>query len=129
MFNNVSQFKKFLEVGQRVHVVNKLKDTDEKRIVIAKQSNGFYTGKEITEEEYNETKGKYGKGYVTTLDGKYYTKLYMEYPKAKDVNIVNNSIQYLAFEKELSFGGTTISPSLDFQIGEVWLEYKFEKGE
>lgn len=125
MFNNVSQFKKFLKVGQSVQVINRWKNTNEQRIVIAKQSNAFYTGKEITEEEYKAITDKYGKGYVTILDGKYYTKLYMEFPKAKDVNITNNSIQYLAFEKEFSYGGKTISPSLDFQIGEVWLEYKF----
>lgn len=128
MFKNVNQFKKQLTVGQPLHVKNLLKENEEDRIVVMIQSNAFFTGKEISENEYLDAKEDFWTGNgVCELNGKYYTKSYCEYPKASQVKIVSeNTLQFLAFEEKTGYDQHSVmNPSPDFKVNDVWLEMNF----
>lgn len=125
MFKNLNQLKNKIEEGQKVKVKNYLKDTEENRIVIKKQTNGIYTGVEISKKEYEEKRKNWITGNnVTKINGRYFTKTLLHYQKSSQMKFTGETVEFLTFDKE-SYGGVIRSPSLDFKVGEPWLELVF----
>ena len=54
MFNNLSQLKKQIKVGDPVKVNNHLYGITEDRIIVKTQTNGFFSGKKLTQDEIDE---------------------------------------------------------------------------
>lgn len=125
MFKNLNHFKKNVKVGQKVKVINKLKNTCENRIIVSKQTNAISTGVEITEEEYQNSRSN--SRNVIELDGKFYTCIYLDYQKAKEMKFENNHISFLACERKFSLNTVAIMPSNEFKVGDTWLELIFEE--
>jgi len=123
-FKNLNQFKKGCQVGQRVKVINHLKGISEERLVTKVQSNALFTGHEITEDVYHESLNDFfRRGNVIKQDNKYFTLSSLPHQRAKHMRFDENKVSYLAYEEN-----GVRQPSLDFNVGDTWLELVFLKG-
>ncbi len=126
MFKNLNQLKNNVKVGQKVRIENYLKDKKEDRIVIKKQTNGLYTGIEISKKEYEEKRNNWiTENNVIEIDGKYYTKSFLDYQKASQMSFNDNTVEWLAFDKKGHANDIRV-PSLDFKTNETWLKLIFQ---
>jgi|SRR5699024_475806 len=126
MFKNLNQLKNNVKVGQKVRIENYLKDKKEDRIVIKKQTNGLYTGIEISKKEYEEKRSNWlTENSVIEIDGKYYTKSFLDYQKASQMSFNDNVVEWLAFDKKERVSNIRV-PSLDFKVNETWLKLIFQ---
>ena len=126
MFQNLSQLKKQIKVGDPVKVNNHLYGITEDRIIVKTQTNGFFSGKKLTQDEIDE---KLKKGYFATnfakLNGETYSNVFFEYPKAKNSRIANNKLEALVYTTKMSNGEESTYPSSGLTPGDVWLEFQF----
>lgn len=128
MVKNLNQFKTNVTLGQKVKVINKIKNIVERRIIVHKQSNALCTGVEISKEEYQRKLYNWlDCNKVIELDGKYYTKTYIDYPNAKNIRIDKNVVSFLAYETRDSHNRKITIPSNDFLEGEAWLQMIFSE--
>lgn len=126
MFKNLNQLKNNVKVGQKVRIENYLKDKKEDRIVIKKQTNGLYTGIEISKKEYEEKRNNWlTENNVIEIDGKYYTKSFLGYQKASQMSFNDNTVEWLAFDRKEHVSNVRV-PSLDFKVNETWLKLIFQ---
>ena len=113
---NLTQFKRFLaeNVGREVRVTNLIPDlpgyiagvgSTSIRTLSKVQTNGFYT-------DFIDLSGQSRHSWV-------------EFPKAKDIRVFENRVEFLACEKETSWGDRYRFPDPVFAAGEPWLIFEF----
>ena len=122
---SLAQFKRELVVGTKVTIHNKMKEGQypQERIVVATQTNGVYTGYEVTPEEKAEkiASGRFHEWNFITLNGVIYNKIFMDYQKASQMSFRGNEVDLLAYETELSFGQKVVAPMSSLTVGKPWL--------
>lgn len=126
---NLAELKRVKE-GTPVTVKNYMKHTGtQERIVVKVQTNGIYTGVEVSQQEKEDliaTKRYWEENFVT-LDGKIYKKIWLPFQKASQMKFEDNVVKFLAYEvqPERSYQELYIAPSSEFEAGETWLELVF----
>lgn len=114
---NLTEFKKYLKenVGKTITVTNHIppfpgdkeyRGVKTNRTIGKVQTNGFYT-------EFLDSQDKL-------------RNVWIEFPKAKHVNVLGNKIEFLTYEYEVgnSRDETYIFPSNDMELNVPWLVFE-----
>lgn len=119
-FKNMNQLKKNLKAGDSVKVKNFMKET-EKNSFVSKVATNNIIIETILEQDEIEYKKKYYPHHIIYRDGKTLFQSYIDFQQAKNMKFLENgTIQFLTYEKD-----NMTLPSLDFEIGEPWMELEF----
>ena len=112
---NLTEFKKYLSrnVGKTITVTNHIplfpgdkeyRGGKTTRTIGKVQTNGFYT-------QFLDSQDKL-------------RNVWVEFPKAKNVNVLEDKIEFLTYEIKNSRGETYIFPSNDMELNVPWLVFE-----
>lgn len=119
-FKNMNQLKKNLKVGDSVKVKNFMKGTEKNSFVSKVATNNIIIETILKQDEIEDMK-KYYPHHIIYRDGKTFIQSYIDFQQAKNMKFLENgTIQFLTYEKD-----NMTLPSLDFEIGEPWMELEF----
>ena len=121
-FKNMNQLKKNLKPGDIVKVRNfmKLKQREKTSHVSKVATNNIIIETVLDKDEIDYMK-KYHSKYIVCHNNKTYLQSYIDFQQAKNMRFLENgTVQFLTYEKD-----NMTLPSLDFEIGEPWLELEF----
>lgn len=121
-FKNMNQLKKNLKPGDIVKVRNfmKMKQREKTSHVLKVATNNIIIETVLDKDDIDYMK-KYHSKYIVYHNDETYIQSYIDFQQAKNMRFLENgTIQFLAYEKD-----SMTLPSLDFEIGEAWLELEF----
>ena len=120
IFKNMNQLKKNLKTGDIVKVKNFMKQTEKTSHVLKVATNNIII-ETVLDKDDIENKKKYYSKYIVCHNNKTYIQSYIDFQQAKNMRFLENgTVQFLTYEKD-----SMVLPSLEFEIGEVWLELEF----
>ena len=123
-FKNMNQLKKNLKSGDIVKVRNFMKQTEKTSHVLKVARNNIIIETVLDKDDIDYMK-KYHSKYIVYHNDEAYIQSYIDFQQAKNMRFLENgTIQFLTYEKD-----NMVLPSLEFEIGEVWLELEFFMGD
>ena len=124
IFKNMNQLKKNLKTGDIVKVKNFMKQTEKTSHVLKVATNNIII-ETVLDKDDIENKKKYYSNSIVYHNDKTYIQSYIDFQQAKNMRFLENgTVQFLTYEKD-----SIVLPSLEFEIGEVWLELEFFMGD
>ena len=119
-FKNMNQLKKNLKTGDIVKVKNFMKQTEKTSHVLKVATNNIII-ETVLDKDDIENKKKYYSNSIVYHNNETYFQSYIEFQQAKNMRFLENgTVQFLTYETDHG-----VLPSLDFEIGEPWLELEF----
>ena len=121
-FKNMNQLKKNLKSGDIVKVRNfmNMKQREKTSHVSKVATNNIIIETVLDKDDIDYMK-KYHSKYIVYHNNKTYIQSYIDFQQAKNMRFLENgTVQFLTYEKD-----SMVLPSLEFEIGEVWLELEF----
>ena len=119
-FKNMKKIKKNLKSGDIVKVKNFMKQT-EKTSHVSKVATNNIIIETVLDKDDIENKKKYYSNSIVYHNDKTYFQSYIDFQQAKNMRFLENgTVQFLTYETD-----NGVLPSLDFEIGETWLELEF----
>ena len=121
-FKNMNQLKKNLKTGDIVKVKNfmNMKQREKTSHVLKVATNNIIIETVLDKDDIDYMK-KYHSKYIVCHNNKTYIQSYIDFQQAKNMRFLENgTVQFLTYEKD-----SMVLPSLEFEIGEVWLELEF----
>ena len=125
-FKNMNQLKKNLKSGDIVKVRNfmNMKQREKTSHVLKVATNNIIIETVLDKDDIDYMK-KYHSKYIVYHNDETYIQSYIDFQQAKNMRFLENgTIQFLTYEKD-----NMVLPSLEFEIGEVWLELEFFMGD
>ena len=121
-FKNMNQLKKNLKSGDIVKVRNfmNMKQREKTSHVSKVATNNIIIETVLDKDDIDYMK-KYHSKYIVYHNDETYIQSYIDFQQAKNMRFLENgTIQFLAYEKD-----NMVLPSLEFEIGDPWLELEF----
>ena len=121
-FKNMNQLKKNLKTGDIVKVKNFISMMQrEKTSHVLKVATNNIIIETVLDKDDIENKKKYYSNSIVYHNDKTYFQSYIDFQQAKNMRFLENgTVQFLTYETD-----NGVLPSLDFEIGETWLELEF----
>ena len=119
-FKNMNQLKKNLKSGDIVKVKNFMKQTEKTSHVSKVATNNIIIETVLDKDDIDYMK-KYHSKYIVCHNNKTCIQSYIDFQQAKNMRFLENgTVQFLTYEKD-----NMVLPSLEFEIGEPWMELEF----
>ena len=119
-FKNMNQLKKNLKSGDIVNVRNFMKQTEKTSHVSKVATNNIIIETVLDKDDIDYMK-KYHSKYIVCHNNKTCIQSYIDFQQAKNMRFLENgTVQFLTYEKD-----NMVLPSLEFEIGEPWMELEF----
>lgn len=123
-FKNMNQLKKNLKTGDIVKVKNFMKQTEKTSHVSKVATNNIIVETVLDKDDIDYMK-KYHSKYIVYHNDKTCIQSYIDFQQAKNMRFLENgTVQFLTYEKD-----NMVLPSLDFEIGEPWMQLEFFMGD
>ena len=125
-FKNMNQLKKNLKTGDILKVKNfmNMKQREKTSHVLKVATNNIIIETVLDKDNIDYMK-KYHSKYIVYHNDEAFIQSYIDFQQAKNMRFLENgTVQFLTYEKD-----SIVLPSLEFEIGEVWLELEFFMGD
>lgn len=118
----LASIKRNIRVGTKVELNNLGKGINRVGIVTKVQTNGFYVGFPVTEDQYYDSLyGGVHRRNFQVKGGNYFRVSFVEWQLSRDTIIDGNTVTFLNYEVILSSGRHAVFPFPRLGLGSPWL--------